>query len=133
SYDLRAERTNGAAHALHRAIRKDQRHRQSWADQLGPKQFRAADRPGVAVCPEDRVTNGLWNFLWWPGEWPVFESQSRIQSSVLHQPILHFALRRADGQRFGWGLPRNSDSSPGWRLPGQLAGESQHSDLFLRR
>ncbi|MGO9645325.1 MAG: hypothetical protein ACLPY5_11325, partial [Candidatus Bathyarchaeia archaeon] len=45
--------------------------------------FNTADRPGVAICPEDRVTNGLWNFLWWPGEWPVFESQSRIQSSVL--------------------------------------------------
>src|SRR5208282_1452080 len=110
SYDLRAERTNGAAHALHRAIRKDQRHRQSWADQLGPKQFRAADRPGVAVCPEDRVANGLWNLLRWAGEWPIFESQSRIQSSLLHQPILHFTLRRAYGQRCGGRLPRDWDS-----------------------
>src|SRR5271166_2215674 len=87
----------------------------------------------MAVYPEDGVAHRLWSFLWRAGERTVLEPESRIQSSFLHEPIVYFALRRTDCQRFGRGLSRDSDPVSSWRFPCQLAGRSQHSHLFLRR
>ena len=66
-----------------------------------------APRIGLAwqFTPEDRVAHGLWHFLRRAGERAVLESESRIQSSVLHERVVHFSLRRADGERCGGRLP----------------------------